>query len=190
MSLHLSDLYLITPEPPINGEYSDFLNRLSISLASGVKLVQLRTKTLGQTAYRELVDEVFIRCQENDARLILNGPIVNLASINADGIHLSTARLMTSTQRPCEISQLLSAACHNLDELQQAQRIGVDLVTLSPVLETATHPDALPLGWARFGQLARSVRIPVYALGGMSRNDLIMAKSHAAHGIAAISSLW
>ena len=61
-----------------------------------------------------------------------------------------------------------TASAHNLRELRAAERAGVDLVFLSPVFATRSHPGAKPLGAARFASLARLAQVPVVALGGMT----------------------
>lgn len=68
--------------------------------------------------------------------------------------------------------------------------MAVDFVTLSPVLRTRTHPDADPLGWERFTELAQRARVPVFALGGMHPDMLDQAKRAGAWGVAAISATW
>jgi thiamine-phosphate pyrophosphorylase len=62
---------------------------------------------------------------------------------------------------------LRSAPVHNLRELRAAERRGVDLVFLSPVYPTRSHPGAAPLGPHRFALIAHQARVPVIALGGM-----------------------
>ena len=141
-------------------------------------------------AYSGLANEVLRVCHVHGAHLILNGPSLGQEMIAADGTHLSSMQLMRCMVRPLPSSKLVSAACHSLDQLQHAQKIGVDFVTLSPVLPTMSHPDALPLGWERFAELISRVQIPVYALGGMTRRHASLAQSHGACGIAAISGLW
>ena len=86
--------------------------------------------------------------------------------------------------------KLVSVACHNEEQLIQAQKIEVDFVTLSPVLPTNTHPEINPMGWEKFSALCKSTDIPVYALGGMDKKMLNLALFHGAQGIAAISALW
>lgn len=50
---------------------------------------------------------------------------------------------------------------------------------------TATHPDVSALGWDRFADL---IEVPnsVFALGGMSPDDLATAQQHGAYGLAGI----
>lgn len=60
-----------------------------------------------------------------------------------------------------------TASAHSLAELKAAERSGANLVFLSPVHPTRSHPDAAPLGPRRFALIAHQARVPVIALGGM-----------------------
>ncbi|MGI4902760.1 MAG: thiamine phosphate synthase [Janthinobacterium lividum] len=181
--------YLITPQTE-RADFNEFIARLANALLSGIKLVQLRVKTVDAETYVELAEHVLRLCHRHHARLVLNGPNAATGSITADGIHLSSARLMACTARPVASPTLVSAACHTLDELMHAERIGVDFVTLSPVLATASHPEAKPMGWESFEKLTARVSVPIYSLGGMTREQTTLAQSHGAYGIAAIGGLW
>ena len=102
------------------------------------------------------------------------------------GLHLSSARLMSSSQRPP--FEWVGASCHNREQLQQAQTLNLDYAVLSPIKNTLTHVDAEPLGWSVFSDLMPE--LPVYALGGMQYKDLAAAQAHGAHGIAMMRSPW
>ena len=65
-----------------------------------------------------------------------------------------------------------------------AQVLGADYVLLSPVMETASHPEQSGMGWETFMQLAKSTSTAVYAMGGLSLSDLPTAQRHGARGIA------
>lgn len=208
----LPEHYLITPEPAHYAQTPErFLSDLQASLSAGIRLVQLRSKLLAPPAFSALAKQASIVCHQRGARLIINGAlnageyVSEIDELGADGIHLSSAQLLRCSQRPLRHGQWVSAACHTLPELQHAIALQLDFVTLSPVLHTATHPDAEPLGWERFAALSRAANaasaastssasrtepMPIYALGGMQATDVAMAQSHGAHGIAAIRSLW
>jgi 8-oxo-dGTP diphosphatase len=110
--------------------------------------------------------------------------------MDADGIHLSSTHLYDYQQRPLTADKQVAASCHTLADLQQAMRIGVDFVVLSPVQVTASHPSLPRLGWQHFAHLTEQARLPVYALGGMKSAHLPIAWAHGAQGIAGISGLW
>lgn len=79
-----------------------------------------------------------------------------------------------------------TASAHDLAELRAAERAGADLVFLSPVFPTRSHPGAPALGVRGFERLARRATRPVVALGGM---DAARARSlRYAYGWAGIDA--
>ncbi|HEY6894216.1 MAG TPA: thiamine phosphate synthase, partial [Rhodanobacteraceae bacterium] len=84
----------------------------------------------------------------------------------------------------------VSASCHTRDDVLRASALDLDCVVLGPVRATPTHPDAAPLGWNGFSTVAEGTRVPVYALGGLTGNDLETAIAHGAHGVAMRRHAW
>lgn len=82
---------------------------------------------------------------------------------------------------------LLGASCHSREELDAASGLNADFALLSPVKPTASHPDAVPLGWSGFRQQVTGSRLAVYALGGMRATDLRAAREAGGRGIAGLS---
>lgn len=83
----------------------------------------------------------------------------------------------------------ITAPAHSLPERIAAERAGVKLLFVSPVFATRSHPGARPLGVARFGLLIRGARIPVIALGGMTKRRARALAPFKIHGWAAIDAL-
>jgi thiamine-phosphate pyrophosphorylase len=82
-----------------------------------------------------------------------------------------------------------SAPVHSFREIAEAKRMGANLLFLSPIFATRTHPGAPALGRLRFAQLARlAYPAKVIALGGMSRRHAAGIKAHIAYGWAAIDA--
>jgi thiamine-phosphate diphosphorylase len=186
----LPPAYLVTPEPPPGKPLADFIAQLEHALEAGIRLVQLRAKTLTAPQYAGLAEQALACCRRHDARLLLNASADVALALRADGVHLTSTRLMACISRPLPSGLLVSAACHDAYQVLHANRIDADLMTISPVLPTATHTTAEPLGWPRFRELVTQTTIPVYALGGMTANTLAEAREAGAYGIAAIRSLW
>ncbi len=183
----LPDCYLITPSPGVVDEY---LADLEIALQQGVRLIQLRAKGMAEDEYIALAKQVLERCHAVGARLLLNGEPEWVAEVGADGVQLSSGKLQSLRQRPLGKELLVGASCHTEAELQQALKLEVDFALLSPIKWTKSHPDTEPLGWNEMHRLVDEMPIPVYALGGVSRDDLDDAFAAGAQGIAAIRSLW
>lgn len=192
-ALQLPEKYLIT------GSFldkNDFINKLEQALDNKIELIQLRLKNnckknLVQAQY--ILEQASYCCKQHAAKLMLNlSPdylqALDLSSIDYSGFHVDSKTLMTLSQRLS--GRLFSASCHNKEELQKARQLQADFVVLSPVQKTASHPEADAMGWQQFTELVKTVSVPVYALGGLSENDLQIAWQHGAQGIAAISAFW
>lgn len=187
-ALLLPDTMLITPD--IDTTHEVFLQQLEHSLQAGIKLVQFRQTQLADDDFISLAREVMAIAHENDAQVILNHSMDMYPRCVPDGLHLNSQRLMALCERPVSMNTLLSASCHNLDEIQQANTMGVDFVVIGPVQATQSHPGVDVLGWPGFQALADTAVMPAYALGGMAFEDKASAYAHGGQGIAAIRSLW
>jgi len=165
-----------------------FLARLDVALANGLRLIQLRDKTLPDDVRLHLARETVRRAHLRGARVLVNGPLGLARAAGADGIHLDSSAAASLTARPdCE---WVGVSCHDASELAQAAALGADFALLSPVLPTLTHPGAATLGWDVFSMLAASSPIPVYGLGGLGRDDVALAQSHGGHGVALLRGAW
>lgn len=107
-------------------------------------------------------------------QLLLAHPLPGRDPWRPDGVHLPEhvgrhgclARILL--WRRARPDRLLSMACHGARALGRAEQLGLDLVLLSPILPTASHPGAVTLGPLRAALLARRSDRPVAALGGLS----------------------
>ena len=187
-ALRLPTLYLISGADP--RDPAGFLTRLDTALAGGVRLVQLRAHELDDVGYRALAAAAFALCAARGARLVLNRDPGAVADCPRDGLHLSSQRLAALGRRPGRADEWVGASCHTAADLDRAAALGLDYALLSPVLPTASHPAAQPLGWGRFADLVDAVALPIYALGGLRPSDLDRSFAHGAQGIAAIRGLW
>ena len=154
-------------------------------LQNGIKLIQARLKRLTLAELQQFFKIAYPLCKQYKALLLLNSAVQCAEQFAVDGLHLTSADLRARQARPDKL-RWLAASCHDLAELQHAQQIGVDFVVLAPVLPTPTHPDAKILGWQQFTELVSQINLPVYALGGMTNGDLIMAQRSGGQGIAAV----
>jgi 8-oxo-dGTP diphosphatase len=165
-----------------------FLARLDVALHAGLRLIQLRDKTLPQDERLQLARETVRRARPFGARVLVNGSLELARAVGADGVHLDSAAAARLTARPdCA---WVGVSCHDAAELSHAAAIEADFALLSPVLPTLTHPGAATLGWETFAALAAASPIPVYGLGGLGRDDVALAQSHGAHGVALLRGAW
>lgn len=187
-ALSLPPLYLISDASRYGK--AEFLTRLERALRAGASLLQLREPSLNAGDYRVLARDVVALAHRYEAKVLLNAEPECVAECGADGVHLSSRRLMALSRRPVATEFLVGASCHDTAELRRAAELGADFVVLSPVRATATHPKATPLGWGEFARLRRLSDAPVYALGGLHPEDLDAAHAAGANGLAMISGVW
>ena len=148
-------------------------------------LFQLRLPGLGVAAVRQVATHLLEAAPHWRADLLLSHDVA-LARELGVGVHLGAGQLRTLRERPLPHDCWVGAACHDAEELARAADIGADFATLSPVGATASHPDAMPLGWERFAALVAEAQLPVYALGGVGPDDLERARAAGAQGVAGI----
>ena len=185
-ALQLPSLYAISNAAELGSD--EFLQRLQQALRNGLRLVQMREKNLPRAALRELSLRALELAHAHGALVLINGDIELALEIGADGVHLNSAQLAALSTRPD--LEWCAASCHSVDELQLAVEMGLDFAVLSPVLPTQSHPGAAHLGWQAFAAIAAGSAIPVYALGGLSQEDMEIAWQHGAQGVALLRQAW
>lgn len=185
-ALKLPPVYAVTNGGEL-GE-SEFLARLDRALANGLKLIQVREKTMPEKALLAFAREVVRRARAHGARVVLNGDAELARRAGADGVHLASAALRRIDSRPA--AMLVGASCHDERELERAQALGVDFAVLGPVRPTPTHPGAAGLGWNAVATLLHDCQLPVYAIGGMTPPDMEAAWRSGAHGISMMRGAW
>ncbi len=186
-AVQLPDTYLITPEPY---QAKTFFYQFEICLDHGIQLVQLRAKQLDEKAYCLYAEKALRLCQRYHARLLVNATPKIALTVGADGVHLTSQQLKLCTERPLSSGLLVAASCHHQTEIQQANTIQTNFIVLSPVRTTNSHPNTQSMGWQQFFTGTQQAHCPVFALGGMQRNDLPQVWAHCGQGIAGISHLW
>lgn len=131
---------------------------------------------------RALFDAVARIARRRRLVLMLAGTARQAAAWGADGWHGSGAR---RAGRPL----LHSAPAHDAREVAWAGQIGADLMFLSPLFATRSHPGARALGRVRFAALAYGAERPVIALGGVRMLHRAELCGIGAYGWAAIDGL-
>ena len=181
------DRYLVTPSPQ---EDAPWLAGLALALEQGVERVQLRAPhDIDRARWRGLANAAAELCSSANAEVLLNGDAALAAELGV-GLHLRSTQL-----RDCEPAGLrdlpvVAASCHDAEDLRRAEQLACAFAVLGPLRPTPTHPDAGGIGWEAFAALREQVALPIYAIGGMTVDDIPTARAHGAQGIAAIRALW
>lgn len=184
--LGLAPVYAITNLGELGEEL--FFECLSAALEGGLMMIQIREKQLAEKELELFAERVIEVAAPYEAKVFINSDLDLAHALHASGVHFSSRQLMMLPSKPQGL--LCGASCHNEAELAQAASLGLDYVMLSPVQPTLSHQGAPVLGWDKFAGLIKDYPLPVFALGGMQRNDLAMARTKGAHGIALQRAIW
>jgi 8-oxo-dGTP diphosphatase len=185
-SLNLPDSYLITNLQNL-GE-AQFFKLLSSAVSQTPQFIQIREKHLSMSELEAFTKDVLSVCRSSGSKVFLNTHIDMAARLGVDGIHLNSMQLKTMTHRPD--FELCAGSCHDKADLANGDALGLDFVVLSPVKATDSHPEVTPLGWQDFNTLIDGINTPVYALGGLSADDLKDAWAYGAVGTAMLRGAW
>ena len=185
-ALELPSLYAISNVAELGVE--EFIHRLEGALHNGLRLVQLRERNLSRAEMRALSLRVVELTHAHGVQVLINSDVELAQEVGADGTHFTSAQLAALRERPA--LPWCAASCHNKEELQRAEELGMDFAVLGSVLPTQSHPGAAHLGWEAFGKIAAGSSIPVYALGGLCCDDMETAWQHGAHGVALLRQAW
>ncbi|MEQ8229039.1 MAG: thiamine phosphate synthase [Rhodospirillales bacterium] len=110
--------------------------------------------------------------------------------LGADGLHLPEGMVRQRHRfAPAQDIWPVSAAAHDEASARRAARAGVDLILLSPIFPTNSHPGRPALGLRRLARVCRSISVPVLALGGVGPATVRRALAAGAAGVAGIGAL-
>lgn len=185
--MSLPSHYLIPPTPTDHDAYLATLDR---SLQAGTRLMLFKAKGLVGEEYRALARRVIELAHRFDCQVLLSGVPIEVIELGADGLHLDSKSLASCNERPLPTNYLLAVSGHSIEALQRGEALGANLGLLSPIKATSAHPDLEPLGWEGLHRAATALSIPLYALGGVSADDLAAAQQAGAQGIAGSRGYW
>jgi len=181
-------LYLVTDRKKTGGR--PLMDAVTEALKGGARAVQLREKDLKTRDLLRLSYEMRQLTLKYDARLFINDRVDIAIAVDADGVQLTQKSIPPFAVRKLSSRLIIGVSTHNLDEAIKAERGGADFVTLGPVYPT---PSKLkygpPIGVDTLRDVARQVRIPVFAIGGVTLDNMSEVMGAGANGVAVISSI-
>ncbi|NWG12958.1 MAG: thiamine phosphate synthase [Acidobacteria bacterium] len=165
-----------------------FCNRVRRLAAWGIDLIQVREKDLSDLELCLLTEKVLSLVAGTRCRVLVNGRADIALAVGAHGVHLPSQGL-----RPADVRAwvprgfLIGVSTHSLRQARMAEAEGADYILLGPVFET---PSKLrygpPLGLGMFRRTCRTVRLPVFGIGGITREAIQQVVDAGAVGVAAI----
>jgi thiamine-phosphate pyrophosphorylase len=150
----------------------------------GVEMIQIRAK---QLSTRDLMDLARGAVALPSAKILVNTRTDVALACGAHGVHLPAGSIAPSTvRRIARPDFLIGVSCHTVEELRAAENEGADFAVFGPVFASVTK-SVVPVGIEALRLATSSVRLPVYALGGVTAANAALCIQAGAVGVAGIS---
>ena len=160
-------------------------------LDAGLPAVQVREKDLPAAELAALCRRLREPTRARGALLVVNDRADVALAVGADAVQRTHASLTVAELRTVADKRLrIGASVHSVQDALAAEADGADWIVFGPVYDTASKRQyGAPQGLAKLEAVARVVRIPVIAIGGIVPERVAEVRAAGAHGVAAISAI-
>ncbi|MEO8164628.1 MAG: thiamine phosphate synthase, partial [Betaproteobacteria bacterium] len=170
MNKRVSGLYAVTPELTDTGA---LVRKVEAALRGGARVVQYRTKSIGDSLRRIQAEELARLCRERNALFIINDSIELARWVDADGVHLGKHDADLSAARSAlKPGKLIGVSCYNDMALARtATAQGADYVAFGSFFPSVTKPAALRADEQLLRIATTELDLPVVAIGGIDEHN-------------------
>ena len=167
------------------------LRQVAAAIDGGAGIVQLREKHLGQADFLAEAERFVALCREKGAVSIINDKVEIAAQVGADGVHVGQEDLEAGRARQLlGPDKLIGVSAHSVAEALAAQAAGADYLGVGAAFATGTKTDAKPISRETIRAITAAADIPVVAIGGISRDNILELKDCGLDGVAVVSALF
>lgn len=161
------------------------------ALRGGVTCVQLREKSLGVPAILVEAEEIGALCRSYGVPFLINDRVEIALQCGADGVHVGQKdRAAREVRRLLGPNRILGVSARTVEQAVQAERDGADYLGVGAVFSTSTKADAMPVSYETLQAICRAVSIPVVAIGGIQRENLLSLAGSGVDGVALVSAIF
>ena len=184
MIISMSDIICVTSRSLCSGDFLDQLRRIA---KAEPRYVILREKDMKEEEYRELAVKAAEIFRGSETVLILHFFYKIAAEISCRAVHLPLHMLHALSDEEKNIFDLIGASCHSVEDAQEAENLGADYITAGHVFATDCKKGLPPRGIEFLRSVCDSVSIPVYAIGGISPDNIDLVRQCGAAGACVMS---
>ena len=152
----------------------DFLKRIQIIAAAQPKAIVLREK-------------VMHICEKYSVPCILHSFAKAAMALNVKAIHMPLPLLRKMTPQEKNHFEIIGASCHSLEEAKEAERLGCTYITAGHIFLTDCKKGLPGRGLTFLQNICENVSIPVYAIGGISNENINDVRQTGAAGACIMS---
>ena len=157
----------------------------------GVSAIQLREKDLSDADFTNLGKPIVTLCRAYAAKIFINSRLAIAKELGADGVHLPEGSTpVNEVFQRTDSRLIMGCSIHSRGEARARELEGADFLTYSPIYLTGSKPGYGPaVGLENLRKVAACVKIPVFALGGVTPERVSACIGAGAYGVAAMSGV-
>ncbi len=182
-------LYAITDRKWVGRQ--TLLEQLEDALKGGVTMVQLREKHLDHESFLEEAKAVQALCKRYNVPLLINDNVGIAINCGADGVHVGQDDMSPSMVRQLVGDKMIiGVTAKTVEQALAAQADGADYLGCGALFATSTKSNAKPMSQETFSEICSAVDIPVVAIGGINRQNILELEGLGASGAAMVSAIF
>jgi thiamine-phosphate pyrophosphorylase len=166
-------------------------------LGGGVDLLQLRAKNATEVQVESLARRVAPLTESAGVPLIINDFPQLVPSIGAQGAHVGQADFSVAEARwragrslaGAIATPIVGKSTHSVDQAVAAEREGADYIGFGPLYLTPTKPGRAAIGVEEIRKVHTAVRLPIFCIGGIKRENLEMVLAAGARRVVIVSGI-
>ena len=167
----------------------DFLARVGAICAAGIDGIILREKDLSEVSYRSLASDVLQICRDRETPCALHTYPAAAQQLHAKALHLPLHAFLALGEAEKRAFPTIGVSCHSLDDVMAAQEGGCSYVTLGHIFATDCKKGLPGRGLAFLSEVCRHASVPVYAIGGINRDNIARVRDAGVSGACIMSGL-
>ena len=161
------------------------------ALKGGVTCVQLREKELDDAAFLQEAMELSALCRSYGVPFIINDNVEIAIKCHADGIHVGQEDMAAAKVREkVGNKMMIGVSVHSVEEAKQAVRDGADCLGVGAMFSTSTKTDVDVLPKETLKAICDAVDIPVVAIGGLNKSNILELSGTGVDGVALVSAIF
>ncbi len=167
------------------------LEQIEDALEGGSTCIQLREKELDDAAFLDEAFKVKVLCKKHNVPFIVNDNVEIALKVGADGVHVGQGDLpLSEVRKMCGSGMVIGVSAQTAAQAVEAERNGADYLGVGAVFPTSTKKDADAVSLATLREICKSVSIPVVAIGGISKANMMQLKGTGIAGVALVSAIF
>lgn len=165
--------------------------QVEAALKGGATCVQLREKNLADSSILAEAREISALCKQYRVPFILNDNVALAAQCGADGVHLGQEDMdPAEARRILGPDAIIGVSAHNVAEAKAAVAAGADYLGCGAMFATTTKTNVTALPKETLQAICAAVGVPVVAIGGISKQNLLSLAHCGEAGVALVSAIF